>query len=233
MIKNLVFANRIGQQVVKMRKDIRSDKDILDEEAIKPSKTHLTAAANTSTHATPDTFEYTETNEELSVPQLIKYKQQIHMENDRRIHREQLAGLAKNQRDKEEFMRSDLSAKPEEIEQQKMHEGDDDETSLTKPTKTDTKSTHKLSVKSKEEEECLNDENVFQPQKQRDRVRQKNKLFTQRLTMPYIREADLRSVIRKNSENIICKVCGNLANAQEDPLQNTGEFILLMNIKFI
>ena len=235
MIKNLVFANRIGQQVVKMRKDIRSDKDILDEESIKPSRTRLTSATNASMNATPETFEYTETTEELSVPQLIKYKQQIHMENDRRIHREQLAAVAKHQCEKEGHIQSDLSAKPEEIEQQKIHE-DGDETSLSKPSKTDAKPTHKLSVKSKEEEDFLNDENVFQPRKQRERVRQRNRLLTPRLTMPYVREgsiADIRSILRKNNENIVCKVCGNIANAQEDALQNTGELIRLINIKFI
>jgi hypothetical protein len=217
MIKNLVFANRFGQQVVKMRKNIRSDHDILAEESIKPVKTNSKTAADVSMNAVPEDFEYAETSEELSVPQLIKYKQQIHMENDRRIHREQLAALAKSQREKEQFIRSD-------IEQQNM-----DEISSPIETKIDVKLSHKSSVvKSKEEEDILNDENVFQPRKQRDRIRQKTKLSTSRLNMPSIRGgsiADFRSTMRKNDENIICKVCGNIANGEDDHQQKSGEFI--------
>lgn len=217
MIKNLVFANRLGQQVVKMRKNIRSDHDILAEESIKPVKTNSKTAADVSMNAVPENFEYAEISEELSVPQLIKYKQQIHMENDRRIHREQLAALAKSQREKEQFIRSD-------IEQQNM-----DEISSPIETKIDVKLSHKSSVvKSKEEEDILNDENVFQPRKQRDRIRQKTKLSTSRLNMPSIRGgsiADFRSTMRKNDENIICKVCGNIANGEDDHQQKSGEFI--------
>jgi hypothetical protein len=238
MIKNLVFANRLGQQMVKMRKDIRSDHDILEEEVIKPIKRNSKAAAtaNVSINSASEDLDNTETNEEPSVPQLIKYKQQIHMEHDRRIHQEELAALAKHQRQKEGFIRSDLSAKPEEIQQQQMEE-DDEISSQIVPTetRTDAKLSHKSGVKSKEEEEILNDENVFQPRKQRDRVRSRNKLSTPHPpNMPYIRGGsigDFRSIMRKGDENIICKVCGNIANGEEDNQHNSGEFILLKNIK--
>lgn len=208
-----------------MRKDIRSDHDILEEEAIKPLKTNSTAAANASMNSASEDADNAETREELSIPQLIKYKQQIHMENDRRVHQKNLAALAKDQREKEEFIRSDLSAKPEEIQQQMMVEGD--ERSSPIEIKTNTKLPKKSSVKSKEEEEILNDENVFQPQKQRERVRQRNKLSIPRPSMSYIRGgsiADFRSMMSAGDANIICKVCGSIANGKEDNQHNSGEF---------
>ncbi|CAF0919645.1 unnamed protein product [Rotaria sordida] len=212
-IKTLVFANRLGQQVVKMGKDIRSDRDILEEELIKPTKTKSTtlSTANESINTVSEGLQNAETHEEPSVLQLIKYKQQIHIETNRRLHREKLAGLANSQREKEQFF-SDISSKSGEIQQQQQ--------TLSEAVSTDTSSTqlpYKPIVKSKEEE-ILNDENLFQPRKQRYRGRQRNKLMPSLSNTSYIRgrsTTDFRSSLKRDAGSLVCNVCGNVLNDQE------------------
>jgi hypothetical protein len=220
-----------------MRKDILSDHDILEEEVIKPNQTKV-IKTNASIDFTSEDLQNSQTYEEPSVPQLIKYKQQIRTENDRRLHREKLAELAKYQRNKEQSIRSDLSVKPEEIEQQKF----DYDQSLSpviipEETKNYMKSSHQPIVKSKEEEDILNDENVFQPKKYRDRVRQRNKLPTPRANTPYIpaqQSIDVRSTLKRGDEKLVCKVCGNPVNGEDNQSivysqDGSGEFISYKN----
>ncbi|CAF2982272.1 unnamed protein product [Rotaria sp. Silwood2] len=209
-LKNLVFANRLSQQVVKMGKDIRSDRDILEEELIKPIKTKSTA--NVSINTVSEDLQNAETHDEPSILQLIKYKQQIRIENDRRLHREKLAELAKSEREKEQFS-LEISSKPEEISQQQT-------LSQVVPTETtSTKLPYKPIAKSKEEEDILNDENIFQSRKPRYRGRQKNKLMPSLTNTSYLRgrpTTDFRSSLRKDDGSLICKVCGNVLNEQEN-----------------
>lgn len=193
-IKNLVFANRLMQQAVKMGKNIRSDHDILNEELIKPIK--ITSTDNHQPdHLITENLQDIETHDELSVTQLVKYKQQIHTENLRRIHRENLAELAKQQRNKESFFQSTqydeyhLQNIPEEI-----------------TTTNDMKLSSKPIAKSKEEEDILNDENLFHPQKQRTREKFKKKLT--KTPMQFLH--DLQLSTQRVNGNIICKKCGNI-----------------------
>jgi len=219
-----------------MRKDIRSDHDILEEEVIKPIKTKSTID-NVSMNPLSDDFENTQIQQEPSVPQLIKYKQQIRNENDRRLHRENLADLAKNQREKEQFVRSDLSTEPEEIQQQKLNDNGTLSQVVPDKIQSSTKLSHKPSVKSKEEEQILNDENVFQPTKHR---RQRNKLSISRSNTPYMSGryiTDFRSSMRKTDENITCKVCGNVISREDntprvDSHQGSGKFVHFKKKKY-
>jgi rubrerythrin len=212
-----------------MRKDILSDHDILEEEVIKPNQTKA-IKTNASINFTSEDLQNSQTYEEPSVPQLIKYKQQIRTENDRRLHREKLAELAKYQRNKEQSIRSDLSTKPEEIEQEKF-DYDQSLSPVIIPKET------KNHMKSKEEEDILNDENVFQPRKYRDRVRQRNKLPKPRANTLYIpaqQSIDVRSTLKRGDEKLVCKVCGNPVNGEDNQSivysqDGSGEFISYKN----
>ena len=204
-----------------MRKDIHSDHDILEEEIIKPIKfkSYSSSTDNLSTNLVSEDLQNAQTYQEPSVPQLIKYKQQIRTENDRRLHREKLAEVAKTQREKEDIFQSDLSLKSEEIQQQNLIDGE----SQIVPS---TNLSNKPIIKSKEEEEILNDENQFQSRQNRYRERPRYKSST-----PYMRE------MKKSDENKICKVCGNVINeGNNQPLlvdsqKNFGKFIYFKNIK--
>ncbi|CAF0991476.1 unnamed protein product [Rotaria magnacalcarata] len=227
-IGNLVFANRLNQQVVRLRKDIRSDRDILEEELIAPTKlkfsTLTIATTNASTDSVPVDLQRAETHDEPSVLQLIKYKQQVRIENDHRLHREKLAELAKSQRNKEQFFHSDASLQPDENhpyqhqQQQGLHEHE----ILSQVVPIESSSnrlSHKPFAKSKEEEEILNDENIFQPRKQRLRGRPKQKLTTTLTNTLHAREphtTNFRSTLRKDDGHLVCKVCGNKLNVQEN-----------------
>jgi rubrerythrin len=218
-----------------MGKNIRSDHDILEEELIKPIKykSYPSPTDNISTNLISEDLQNTQTYEQPSVPQLIKYKQQIRTENDRRLHREKLAQVAKTQREKE-----DLSLKSKEIQQQKLIDG---ELQIVPSEKiTSTNLSHKSIVKSKEEEEILNDENVFKSRQNRYRERPRNKLSTPYSNTSYIRGGnmpDFRSLMKKPNENIICKVCGNAINGENnqppivDSQKGSGKFIYFKNIK--
>ncbi|CAF3421750.1 unnamed protein product [Rotaria sp. Silwood1] len=219
-IRNLIFANRLSQQVVKMGKNIRSDRDILEEELIKPIKTKSTTSstANVSNNTVSEDLQNAETHEQPSALQLIKYKQQIHIENDRRLHREKLAELAKTQREKEQFY-SGVSSKPEEIPSQQTLYNDE---TLTQVVPTQTSSTqlqYKPIVKSREEEELLNDENIFQPRKQRHRERQRNRLMPSLTNTSYLRgrpTIDSQLSIKRDDGSLICKSCGHVLDEQEN-----------------
>ena len=229
-----------------MGKDIRSDHDILEEEVIKPTKIKSTTSTteNISTDPILENIQDPQTHEEPTVKQIIKYKQHIRTENNRRLHREELVKLAEHQREKEQFLQSDLTTKPEEIQQQKFN--DDELSSQVVPVRTSqTKLSHKPIVKSKEEEEILNDENIFQPRKQRNRGRQRNKLSTSSPSnTPYLRGRYMinsRSTKRRDDGNLICKVCGNIIHGEENPFildsqLSSGEFIhyeyIQMNCRF-
>ncbi|CAF1139987.1 unnamed protein product [Adineta steineri] len=221
-IRTIASVNRTAQQAIKKGKDIRSDHDILEEEMIKPTKTKFDTSIteNISDSSFTENIENQETHKEPTVQQIIKYKQNILTEKGRRLHQEKLAELARQQDEKEKFFRSDFAVNPEEIQQQdKLN---DESTSQVVPDETNrNKVLHKPIAKSKEEEEILNDENVFQPRKQRNRGRPRNTLQTMLSTTPYIQGRhmiDPRSTMKREDGHLICKVCGNVINEGENPL---------------
>lgn len=216
-----------------MGKDIRSDRDIIDDEIIKPIKPRL-SIGNLSDNLVSEDLQNTETHEEPTVSQLIKFKQQVRKENDRRIHREKLAELAQHRHKRELFCQSDQSLKPEE-------KSDDHNVPLLQNESGETKSSHKPMAKSKEEEEILKDENVFHPQKRRSRERFRNKLITSSSNTPHTRGqyvVNLGSSMKRTDGNLTCKVCGNIININDQqPIvhsqQNSGRdsFIAKILIK--
>ncbi|CAF2986392.1 unnamed protein product [Rotaria sp. Silwood2] len=232
-LRNLVFANRLSQQAVKLGKDIRSDRDILEEELLKPmkSKSKTSSTTDASIYSVSEDFQYEQTHEQPSVPQLIKYKQHIRDENDRRQHREKLAAIAKQARDREQILQSDTSTKPDEL-QQKQRSNDDSGLPQNVSEKSDTKLIHKSFVKSKEEEEILNDENIFQPRRERNRERPRNRLATPRTNAPYTRQQFMG---RGNTNSMslipsdgICKVCGSIINNDENPSKVHSQHVSAM-----
>lgn len=230
--------------MVRLGKDIRSDRDILEEELIKPSKTKANIAeartTDPSAHLVSDDLQHAQTHTEPTTKQLIEYKQKIRLENDRRLHREKLAELAKTQRQKEHILQPDLQTKSSEVQQQQL----DDDQKLPHVAPERSKGIHKPIAKSKEEEDILNDENIFQPREQRQRDRNRNKTSTSRSNSPYIRRQyveNLSSTSKKVYDTStprmqfgVCKVCGTVMNdegdqSKDDAQQVSGKFILFFN----
>jgi hypothetical protein len=195
-----------------MRKDIRSDRDIIEEELIKPTK--IKANISSTTHMPINLAHDDPQHEQPPVKQLIKYKQRIRFENDRRLHQIKLAELAKQTHDKEQFLQSDLT-KPDEI-QKKL--ADDQTLSHVVPGTSSTKLTHKPSFKSKEEEEILNDENIFQPRRRRYRERGTNKLSTLRSNRHHPDKQHPQDFVSSMPimQFGVCKVCGNIMTNEEN-----------------
>lgn len=242
-LKNLVFANRLSQQVVKLGKDIESDRDILEQELLKPSKNKakiMSTSLNPTDPALDDPHDI-EGHTQPTVKQLIDYKQKIRLENDRRLHRQNLADLARKEREKVQILQPDLD-KSAEIRQQQQQQPDEEDRKSTRLAlqASAMRSTEKTVAKSKEEEEVLHDENIFRPQRQRNRERQRNR--TSRSNSPYLRREfsrNLSSTMGKGlntstpvTQFVICKVCGNTINtegdqSQRDVRQVSGKWISL------
>lgn len=232
-MKNLVYANRLAQQTVKMGKDIRSDRDILEEELIKPTKIEKHKPSTTTTigdQLVPADIRDEQTHEEPSTKQLIKYKQQIRLENDRRQHREKLAGFAKQQRAREQFFKPDAATKPSEVQ----HDRIDDQHTLTSniPEKTGAQAIHKPMAKSKEEEELLNDETMYHSRGHRPRERNKKRALRSRSNTPTLHKqyAGGVSATAPMMQFGVCKRCGNLMNNEGNP---TGSYSQQVSSKFI
>lgn len=231
----------MSQKAVRLGKNIQSDHDILEEEFIKPSNTkaNISSTINTSGSLVPTDPQHAQTHEEPVTKQLIKYKQQIHLENNRRLHRQKLAELANKEHEKEQFLQPDLQTKSTEVPQQQK--SSDDPTLPYVPSSTsNTKSIHKPIVKSREEEDILNDENIFQPTQRRLRERYRTKLPTSRSNSPHGRREfvrNLASTIQGRYGNFtpvtqfgVCKVCGSMINNEGDQSkqyaqQVSGKFI--------
>ena len=242
-----MVANRFGHQAIKMGKNIRSDRDILDEEVIKPFKTATDSAPADSMSVDPLATDdaHLETQEQPSVLQLVKYKQQIRTENDRRVHRQKLADLAKHQRDKERRLQWDLNATPADTIQQEEEKeqelGEEPAPSSAIPEQSSVKVARKSAiVQSKEEEDILNDENVFQTRKQKPRTRARNRMNTSRSNTPFIRGrdgVDFAATLRRGDDRSapimqfgVCKKCGSMMDAENNPTsgdcqRQSGELI--------
>lgn len=155
----------------------------------------------------------------------MQIKNQIRNEKDhRRLHQKDLAELAKKAHDQDQTIQSDLFGKPQEIQQQK---GDDDHRlSQNTSESTHPKKNHKPFAQSKEEEEILNDENLFQSGRPRRRERQGNKLSTSRGNTPPLKKQyarDLRTSSLAEDANskpmvqfVVCKVCGNTMSTEQN-----------------
>lgn len=226
-LKNLMLANRVGQQVVRLAKNIRSDHDILEEELIQPMKTKENLPIKT------DNQIETQTHEEPSVKQLIKYKQNIRLENDRRLHREHLASLATAAREKEQISLPNVSKMPIEVPQEgEQMPADPSSKNVVSATGNAQQIIRSIGL-SKQEEEILNDENIFQPRQNRDRTRTKRSMSPS--ASPSGQKqflGDLTKTIRKNLNAAppmmqfgVCKVCGSALENAGDP-DNSGELSL-------
>lgn len=212
-MKNLVFANRLTQHAVKLSKDICSDRDILEEESIKPSKSQ-SKTLDLSDGSMMEDEPTTRRPEQATASQLIRYKQQIHFEKDRRIHRQELAAIAKAKREKESFIYSDLAARPEEILRQNFDHADTSAQVGPGKHRNDASTVQKSTTASKEEEDILNEENLFQPRRQRDRTRTKKKPFSVHAHALQMHRQSL-PVMSKSVGTIVCKVCGNKVDGSD------------------
>ena len=203
-----------------MGKDIQSNRDILEEEFIKPIKLekHILSTADSLTKSDAEDFEHGQS----SVRQLIEYKQHIKKENDRRQHREKLAELARHVYEQEQILHSDLSAKSNE--QKELH--DHPMLSPIESNKRIDESIFKSRfTKTTVEEEVLDDENIFQHKRHRHRTH-RNQLLASHLNMPEARRRYMEGLgltIRRRNTNSMttmpvdtCPVCGNVVNNEQN-----------------
>jgi hypothetical protein len=225
---------------VRKGKDIRSDNDIIDEEVIKPITTKSTPSSTTDQpmDSVSEDLHNAQTHEEPSVKQLIKYKQQIRIESDRRLHRENLVKLANNQREKEQFFQSDLSKTSEQQQQQKLDDHDQTSSQVVPTETATTNKSHKPIVQSKEEEDILNDENIFQCRQHRHRGKQRDRLPISHANTPYQRGRQTTDFQPLMKRELICKVCGNTMTEEDNQLivnaqQVSGTFIYLEDEELI
>lgn len=186
-------------------------------------------APSTSTDHAPNDPHRPETHEQPTVKQLIEYKRQIRLENDRRAHRQQLADLAKKEREKLHVLQPDL-AKPIDLEHHQQHKTDGGRRASDVASATDaSRSIKKPIAASKNEEEILNEENIFQPRRHRIRDRQRPKTSTVGSDSPILRREHAGSIsaaMRTRNQSLnplaqlgICKVCGNTMNVEGDQLK--------------
>jgi hypothetical protein len=234
ILKNLFVANRLNQQAVKLGKDIHSDRDILDEEVIQPMKINdnSSSIASTSTDSIMDDLQSIPTHEQPTVLQLIKYKHQIRIESDRRLHRQKLADLLNIHADKERVLQPDLLTKYDDVttyeqNQQQRHDADGSIARKVLPDETRQTSTGNVMVTSKEENELLNDENVFQTQKQRVKRRARHEVHTSRSHTPHLRQGSsarlsaqmhqVNQTSMSKKQFTVCNKCGNVMKQGDSP----------------
>ena len=230
-LKSLVPTSRLTQQTVKLGKDIHSDHDILEQESIKPSEKQRKAitAPSYSSEFAPDDPHKLEPGQKPTTKQLIEYKKQIRLENDRRAHRQQLADLAKKEREKFRSLQPD-PLKPVELHHQ-QYENIKSAGSLSGVVSaTDgSQSIQRPIAASREEEEILNEEDIFQPRRQRVRDRERPKTSRSRSNTPLMRKGyagNLGATMRAGNQTSdplaqfgICKVCGNKMGNAGDQLK--------------
>lgn len=231
-IKSLVFANRLTLQTVKMGKNIRSDHDIIEDELIKPTQStaHASSTIHVSAQSTSTDPQDVQSHEEPSLEQLIQYKKQMRLENDHRLHKAKLAEIAKHQHQKDPSHPLNASTKPDEDHQHKLD--DDHKLPHAASETSSTKVVHKPIVKSKEEEEILNDENIFQSKGHRPRERNKKRAPTARSNTPTGRKQYVAGVgsSAPMMQFGVCKVCGNMMSNEGNRMitysqQVSGKFI--------
>ena len=122
-LKSLAMIDHSTQRVVRLGKDLQSDHDILQEEFIRPIRTkdETPQHHDTMVPSKLDDPDQPPTHEQPSVLQLVKYKQNLRAQQDRRLHRKQLADLAEQTRAAEGFLHTDLMNKPDEVSQRIPH----------------------------------------------------------------------------------------------------------------
>ena len=199
---------------------------------IKPSEKKLKAitAPEHSTEYAPDDPHQVEPDNHPNAKQLIDYKKKLRLEQDRRSHRQQLADVAKQEREKLRSLQPDL-IKPIELQHQQEHKTDGDPRASGAARDHDAaQPIRKAIAASTVEEEILNDEDIFQPRRQRVRDRQQS---NSRSNTPLVRKAytgNLGATLRAGYQHStlqtpygVCKVCGNVMNIEGDQLKNDAQ----------
>lgn len=221
-MKTLTFPDRFGKQAIKLGRKVQSDRDILEEELIKPLKTTSSNAPRpiTSADTISENLQQTQTSDQSSLAQIIAYKQKVNEENNRRLHREHLADLAKKANEAEKAFESNIPKVLDSSQYQLPHQH---ELSATDSDRTNVALVKKPIAGSKEEEEILNDEMSFRARRDRNRDRNRNKGLRSRPTTPTMRAG-------------ICKACGNPINnrylTNTSSLQQVPDATSTFNLQF-
>lgn len=217
-LKNLFLINRFSQQATVLGKNIQTQHDIIDEEVIKPIEKaeKLLPVEYTSIESIENESENNEIQQEPTVLQLIKYKQQIRLDNDRRLHHQALANIAQEQWEIERSLEYDESEPSVNVTPQEnaSDKNPNDETIREKNStnKDAVKTVSTTFVRSREEEEILNEEDVTHQQNRRYRPR----------TVPRPAEMPMMKTMQKQLLNTvqtgICKKCGGSLDDQGNTL---------------
>jgi hypothetical protein len=194
----------------------------LNEECIPLTDTKQTSSIidRSSTDSTSDGFERSEGQDEPSTLKLIRYKQHIHFENERRRHREQLAEKAQQIHNQEQslIMKNSSIDINTTVRQTDRNENVQ---SLSHDVSDVTRATHSdKSTMKRNENDIVNEEIIFESDQYRRKDRKKNKLLRS-FSITY----DVHGGNRMNSDIsmtasqnqfmptiqfIVCKSCGNM-----------------------
>ncbi|CAF0732055.1 unnamed protein product [Didymodactylos carnosus] len=206
-LKNLMFAQRLGQQVtILTEKKKTTDREILQDELIKPTslsekkdqdhvdqQKSLLSINDEQTYGTP------------SVEQLIKHKEKLRLENDHGSHRKMLAKIADDERHKSDVFVKNIS-KPEAILDIQA-QIPIPEANVTTPT-----------IHTKQEEEILAEEDIFRTSKKRRRERQKQD--GNRKVLNNNNRQTVQSTFQPTLNFGVCKHCGNIMSNEENDRTN-------------
>lgn len=208
--------DRISQHAVRMGKDLRSESDIIDEELIQPTR------AREETHPTHDRMvpidlenpDLPPTHDQPTTSQLIKYKQNIRTQFNRRAHRKQLADIAQQKRAEEDFIHvSAQSENSDEVAKRMRRSRDQHRHHEAHPETENGKDEQpKIVALGAEEQEILNEELRFDSGLPRERERGKRKTSLSRSHSPNVYAQDLMNTSRSlpMMQFFVCKVCGNV-----------------------
>ena len=148
-----------------------------------------------------------QSNQEPSVKQLIEYKQHIQMENNRRLHRENLAKIAETRRTEEQILETNIPVNGDFKPENGIG------SSQIVPDKRNIKPLQKPVATSREEEELLNDETHFGSGKRRLTERNRNKLTAVGANVAYLTRGMTNRRL-STMKPIVCKVCGNVMESE-------------------
>lgn len=154
-----------------------------------------------------------QTSQEPSVKQLIEYKQHIQVENNRRLHRENLAQIAETRRKEEQIFESNMPVNTGGAPEGGVRPEDRIGSSQIVPDQRNVKPLQKPVAKSREEEELLNEETHFGSGKRRLTERNRSKITAAGANVAYL----TRGMTNRRSSTmqpLVCKVCGNVMDSE-------------------
>ena len=211
-----MFADRFSRHAIKLGKNIQSDHDILQKELIVPVKSGDDSSHHDDLKTDDPMLEdkqQLQSRQGPSVQQLIEYKQHIQMENNRRLHRENLAKMAETRRNEEQILTTNTPVNGDGVPEGGFKPENGIGSSRTVPDKRNVKPLQKPVATSREEEELLNEETHFGSGKRRLTERNRSKVTAVGANVAYLTRGMTNRRL-STMKPLVCKVCGNVMESE-------------------